>query len=91
SSLVIDPSDSRVLYAGGRAGVEKSLDGGQTWTPMNEGLETLNVRTIAMSTQDPQLLYLGTNGSGLYRSTDGARTWTPIPLTLKNDVDRRLS
>ena len=38
----------------------------------NEGLTTTNIRTISLSPSDPpQLLYLGTNGSGLYRSTDG--------------------
>jgi hypothetical protein len=50
---------------------------------MNQGLETLNIRTLVMSQRDPQLLYAGTNGSGLYRSIDGAATWTKVPLTVK--------
>jgi photosystem II stability/assembly factor-like uncharacterized protein len=47
---------------------------------MNQGLETLNIRTLVMSPRDPQLLYAGTNGSGLYRSTDGGANWTRLPL-----------
>lgn len=83
SSLVIDPTNPKTVYAGGRAGIQKSTDGGETWQPMNEGLETLNIRVIAMSLLDSQILLAGTNGSGLYRSTDRARTWTRVPLTLQ--------
>ena len=60
----------------------KSTDGGRTWQAVNKGLATLNIRTIAMSLRDPQLLYAGTNGSGLYRSTDGGENWTAVPLTV---------
>jgi photosystem II stability/assembly factor-like uncharacterized protein len=48
---------------------------------MNTGLETLNIRTIVLSPRDPNLLFVGTNGSGLYRSTDGGKTWIRVPLT----------
>ncbi|GIW55196.1 MAG: hypothetical protein KatS3mg082_1600 [Nitrospiraceae bacterium] len=47
---------------------------------MNNGLETLNIRTIVMSPRDPSLLFAGTNGSGLYCSTDGGETWTPCAV-----------
>jgi hypothetical protein len=50
---------------------------------MNNGLATLNIRTLAMSPLDVEVLYAGTNGSGLYRSTDGAKTWRSVPLILK--------
>jgi photosystem II stability/assembly factor-like uncharacterized protein len=80
SSVLIDPTAPQVLYVGGRAGIQKSTDAGQTWRAMNEGLETLNIRTIVMSPRDPQTLYAGTNGSGLYRSTDGAKTWMRLTL-----------
>ncbi len=81
SSVVIHPTLTNVLYVGGRAGVLKSADGGRTWQAMNTGLATLNIRTLAMSLRDPQLLYAGTNGSGLYRSKDGGDNWTSVPLT----------
>ena len=83
SSLVIHPVQHDNLYVGGRAGVQKSTDGGRTWQAMNAGLATLNIRTLVMSHRDPQLLYTGTNGSGLYRSTDGGGTWTKVPLAAK--------
>ncbi len=80
SSILIDPTQPKTLYIGGPGGVWKSPDSGQTWTAINTGLASLNIRALAMSPRDSHLLYAGTNGSGLYRSTDAGATWTPLPL-----------
>jgi photosystem II stability/assembly factor-like uncharacterized protein len=80
SSFMIDPRDSNRLYAGGRAGIERSLDGGTTWRSVNDGLGSLNIRTLALSPLDSQLVYAGTNGSGLYRSRNGGEQWSAITL-----------
>jgi photosystem II stability/assembly factor-like uncharacterized protein len=80
SGLLVHPSQPNLLYVGGRAGILKTVDGGSTWQTKNQGLATLNIRTVVMSPRDPQLLYAGTNGSGLYRSTDGGETWAHLPL-----------
>jgi photosystem II stability/assembly factor-like uncharacterized protein len=80
SSILLDPAQPKTLYIGGPGGVWKSPDSGQTWTAINSGLGSLNIRTLAMSQRDPRLLYAGTNGSGLYRSTDAGATWTALPL-----------
>jgi len=82
SSLVLDPTNPQILYAAGRAGIHKSLDGGTQWQAMNKRLDRLNVRTTVMNPLDPLILYAGTNGSGLYRSIDGGESWTPVPLVL---------
>ena len=80
SSIVIHPADPSILYIGGPGGVWKSADSGKTWHAINQGLATLNIRALAMAPQNAQILYAGTNGSGLYRSTDAGTTWMPIPL-----------
>ena len=33
-----------------------------------------------MAPTNSQILYAGTNGSGLYRSTDAGVTWLSVPL-----------
>jgi photosystem II stability/assembly factor-like uncharacterized protein len=81
SAILIDPSNSNVLYAGTRQGVHKTTDGGETWGQVNEGLTTLNIRSMALSPIDPQTVFAGTNGSGLFRSADRAKTWQAVPLT----------
>ena len=82
--MLLDGSRTGVLYLVGRSGVHRSEDGGATWTAMNNGFATLNVRSIAQSQTDPSLFYAGTNGSGLYRSRNRGETWESVPMVLPN-------
>ena len=81
-AMMLDRSRKGLLYIIGRDGVHRSGDGGMTWVTLNKGFTSTNVRSIAQSTVDPDVLYAGTNGSGLYRSLDAGETWEPMaPLT----------
>jgi photosystem II stability/assembly factor-like uncharacterized protein len=81
-SMVLDRTRRGVIYLGGREGIHRSEDGGSTWTALNRGLATLNVRSLAQSLIDPQIFYLGTNGSGLYKSRNRGEEWEPVPTVL---------
>ena len=78
-SMILDRARKGVIYIVGREGVRRSEDGGATWTAINSGFTTTNVRTIVQSATDPKVFYAGTNGSGLYRSQDAGDTWAPMP------------
>jgi photosystem II stability/assembly factor-like uncharacterized protein len=43
STLAVDPTDPRVVYAGGFEGFFRSFDGGATWEASNAGLESNGV------------------------------------------------
>lgn len=77
--MVLDRSRKGTIYIGGRFGILRSEDGGDTWKPLNQGLASLNVRSLVQSPLDPKVFYLGTNGSGLYRSDDAGLTWVSMP------------
>lgn len=79
SAMVLDRSRAGVLYVAGREGVSKSEDGGTTWRGINQGLASLNIRSLVQGPTNPEVMYLGTNGSGLYRSQDRGETWMPVP------------
>ena len=81
-SMILDRARKGVIYLGGREGIHRSEDGGNTWTTLNKGLATLNVRSLAQSASDPQLFYLGTNGSGLYKSRNRGDEWELVPTIL---------
>ena len=78
-AMALDRARKGVIYITGRDGVHRSEDGGVTWTSINSGFATTNIRTIAQSLSDPKLFYAGTNGSGLYRSRDAGETWEAMP------------
>jgi photosystem II stability/assembly factor-like uncharacterized protein len=78
-AMVLDRARAGVMYVAARDGIHRSEDGGTTWAPLNEGLATTNIRSLAQSALDPQVLYAGTNGSGLYKSVDGGAHWVAMP------------
>ncbi len=80
SSLVFAYGNDH-LYMGTSKGIFDSQDGGQTWVARHDGLGNFNIRAIAVHPENPDVLYVGTNGSGLFRSQDGGDSWTHIPLT----------
>ena len=79
SSLAIDPSAPQTIYAGTNsdAAIQKSLDGGATWDPIETGLEGQFVTAIAIDPSAPTTLYVSTETGGVFRTTDGGNHWSP--------------
>jgi hypothetical protein len=92
-SIVVDPTDTSVLYIGGRGGMFKSTDAGRTWEWLRRGFPepqesrwSAPIGALAMDPSDHLVLYAGTGlprqrtpGDGLiYKTTDGGETWTPL-------------
>jgi len=75
-----DPSDSRVLYAGG-FGLYKSLDAGETWTQIDSGFDSNAVRVVVVDPFETDTVFAGTN-DGVYRSTDAGDTWVRVDPAL---------
>jgi len=88
--VVIDPTNPLRLWMGAvGGGVWRSLDGGQTWAAVGDGLPSLAVCTLVLDPNDNKTLYAGTGegyfngdsiaGMGVFKSVDGGSTWTQLP------------
>ena len=80
-SIVIDSAHSRIYAATWFSGIQRSEDGGSSWTAMNNGLpegEQSQVTSLAMDPDDPAVLYAATVSSGVYKTRDGGATWAPV-------------
>jgi hypothetical protein len=78
------------VYVGTKdKGVFVSRDGGNNWLALNEGLETLDIRKLAVSGCRPKVLYAGTRYRGVlsrYVAGQGLMRSMPwIPLLLLNE------
>ena len=67
--IVFDPVSPTTLYLLSTSfnpvdGLLKSTDNGQTWIPMNKGLNSLVVTALAIDPSRPSTLHLGTTTSG---------------------------
>ncbi len=83
-SIAISPAGSNILYAvtsdapfhdnsSGR-GIFTSIDGGEHWNPVNNGLSVLNFNSITIDPSNPSLLYAGSDGNGIFKGIDPAPT-----------------
>jgi photosystem II stability/assembly factor-like uncharacterized protein len=85
TSILTGPPNSNILFIGtAGAGVFRSTDGGATWNAFNDGLGNLNVRVLAMSRNDPSVLYAGTAG-GVFEIT---LPIVPVPVVTDLRFDR---
>lgn len=76
-TLVVDPRDSRTLYASvGCIGYFRSTDGGRRWRPINAGLEPSCDRwySFALDPQATQTAF-AVGSRGVFRTLDGGARW----------------
>jgi len=73
--LALHPSDPLTLLAAtSDAGLYRSTDGGQSWSPSNDGIESIQTHQVVFAPSDPNIAYLTTH-DGIYRSDDNGKTW----------------
>jgi photosystem II stability/assembly factor-like uncharacterized protein len=76
TALAAGASSAGIVYAGtAGGGVFKSSDGGETWRPVNGGLDDGNVTALAADPSAAGIVYAATAASGVYKTTDGGTTW----------------
>ncbi|MEM3473546.1 MAG: stalk domain-containing protein [archaeon] len=90
-SIVFQPNNSNIIYVGAEDGVFKSIDGGVTFSKMNNGLKfdsddisNTMVYSIAISPHNNQIVYAGSN-KGLFKSANGGLDWVKVDLGLENN------
>lgn len=67
TSIAIDPSNPNRIFASDCFfGVYYSLDGGDNWLTLNEGLQQRIIYDVLIS-DDGKVLYAGSSGNGVYR------------------------
>ena len=73
------------LFAGmnGFGGISRSTDNGATWTAINSGLTSTDVRAIAVSGTN---LFAGTYLAGVFLSTNNGASWRTVNSGLANPI-----
>ncbi len=71
-----------MAYAGGYncggVGVVKSADGGESWSPANNGIPQAFSSSLALNPYSPSTLYSATETYGLYQSVNAGGSWNPV-------------
>ncbi len=85
----VDPSNSDVVIAGLSTFIDRSTDGGVTWTQASAPDFAGQIQDIVQSPLDEDTLYAihwndslsGDDTGGVFESTDQGETWTDVALT----------
>ncbi len=80
-ALLVDPSDSKTVYAATSLGLFKSTNGGASWEDSSTGLTDRAVVALSAGAGSPTDLFAATP-SGVFRSPNGGAIWSPTALTL---------
>lgn len=100
TTVVGHPTERTTFYFGACAGgVWRSIDAGLYWENISDGyLNTAAIGALAISTTNPNVLYIGTgesairndvsHGDGVYRSTDAGSSWQHVGLTDTRHIAR---
>ncbi len=81
----------------GSVGVFRSLDGGQTWTQLLNGLPNQAATDLAIHPTNPLIVYaaighpFGSTQNGIYKTTDGGNLWTKLAGGLPSTNVGRIS
>lgn len=78
----VDPNDPNRVYVGTfDRGVYRSLDGGESWTQVSDGIPHKRVLSVAISPHvenGRSVVFAGTEPSSVYRSTNDGATWEDL-------------
>lgn len=80
-TAITDAPATQTLYIGTHNGVYKSVDNGESWREVNQGLETRDISCIAAGSN---AVFVGSRGKGVYRSLNGGERWQSVWSAEKN-------
>ncbi len=92
SKIVVSKKNPAVVYAttqgatefqektGLGQGIFRSSDYGDTWQQVNGNLPTSEINTLAIDPNNGDVLYVGTDDSGLFKSIDGGSMWKALVI-----------
>ena len=94
-SLIFAPTTPGTIYAltnvfgpGGRPGIFKTTDGGESWTGIDTGVPPgAFVSSMVLDPKDPAVIYLAVvfpfaEAGGILKSSDGGKSWRAISTGL---------
>lgn len=77
TNIAIDPNNTdHIIISSPGGGIWKTTDEGNTWIPLFDDKTSMNVYSVHISHDDPDVYLAATTGLGVQRSVDGGLTWS---------------
>ncbi|MFN2578058.1 MAG: glycosyl hydrolase [Pyrinomonadaceae bacterium] len=97
--FAVDPNNAaKYFVASASGGVWKTINNGNTWTPVFDREGSYSIGAIVLDPKNPLTVWVGTGennsqrsvsyGNGVYRSDDGGKTWRNVGLKTSEHIGR---
>jgi photosystem II stability/assembly factor-like uncharacterized protein len=83
--LVVHPTESHTIFAGGDTGLFVSHNGGAQWDRIGTQGAVPTIWSLAIDPVDPRILFAGTRPAGVYRSRDGGLQWEKLAVDIAQE------
>jgi photosystem II stability/assembly factor-like uncharacterized protein len=98
--VAFHPTNANIFWVGAPfGGIWKTIDGGQSYSPLGDNLPLCSVNNILVNSINPNIIYINisdnfefvhTGSCGLYKTTDGGLTWSPTSLSSATPVASKI-
>lgn len=79
STIVIDPTNSNIVYAAGTSGVYKTTNAGTNWT--KQTTTSGNYTSLVIDGTNPAILFASTYSGEIFKTTNSGNNWTLLGST----------
>ena len=80
TALVVDPSNPKIVWAGVEVdGVRRSLDGGDSWARIDEGVPDPDIHDVTINLNGANTV-LTTTPREIFASSDAGENWMPLGI-----------
>src|SRR5690349_20296492 len=97
--FAVDPNNAaKYFVASASGGVWRTVNNGNTWTPVFDNEGSYSIGTIVLDPKNPLTVWVGTGennsqrsvsyGNGVYKSDDGGRSWKNVGLRTSEHIGR---
>lgn len=77
TAVAIHPLNEDIVYVAGGMQIHKTIDGGQSWTPMLAQNGLFNADQITVDDNNPSMIFAA-GSNGVYRTIDDGSSWTKV-------------
>lgn len=99
TDIEVPPGNHFIFYVAVASGnVWKTENNGTTWIPIFESESSFTIGDIAVSSSNPEIIWVGTGesnssrssyaGTGVFKSEDGGKTWKNVGLNDSHHIGR---
>jgi photosystem II stability/assembly factor-like uncharacterized protein len=90
NTLVIDPQQNDIVYAGTTKGLFKSTDMADSWSRIGTSMADQYISSLAIDPVHSQILYAG-GRAGIQKSVDGGQNWVAMNAGLETHNIRAIA